>query len=133
MSRLSVDKHASDVDNTPSVTLVCRLAMVSSEPGQARKGAAVVVTPCAGIGWRESHLLAEIFASTMNRVKKSKIPPLCVRKLANNWLTLFMWWFAEGKKPQNKKRISRIIDCVSCLKRPYCLLLPIDPDLCKNL
>ncbi len=58
MSRLSVDKHAYNVDNTPPVTLVCRLAMVSNKPGQAWKGAAVVVTPCAGIGWRESHLLS---------------------------------------------------------------------------
>ncbi len=52
---MTVDKSHSNVDNTPSVTLVCHPAMVSSEPGQARKGAAVVVIPCAGIGWRESH------------------------------------------------------------------------------
>jgi len=51
---MTVDKPSINVDNTPSVTLVCHPAMVSSEPGQARKGAAVVVIPCVGAGWRES-------------------------------------------------------------------------------
>ncbi len=36
-------------------------------------------------------------------------------KRATNRLVLFLWWFAEGKKPQNKKRKSRVLDCVSCL------------------
>jgi len=38
------------LDNTRSATLIGHRAMNSSEPGQARKGAAIAVISCAGKG-----------------------------------------------------------------------------------
>lgn len=54
----SMDIVLGIVDNTASVAFVCHLAMNSGEPGQARKGAAVVVISCAGNGWRKPLFLS---------------------------------------------------------------------------
>jgi len=47
---MKVDNSGGFIDNTASVTPVCHLTINSSEPGQARKGAAAAVILCVGTG-----------------------------------------------------------------------------------
>ncbi len=47
---MTMDNLIQFIDNTASVTLVCHLAINSSEPGQARKGAAAAVILCVRTG-----------------------------------------------------------------------------------